>query len=249
MPLSGQGSPSDDGRSEAGWGGRIRTYDTRYQKPLPYHLATPQSSERFTRLFRRLQVRSENLKLVSEGRTGSRSAPAARTGDLCRSWHSPALHGTTCKPCLPQRRFKVRVCWGLRNPTGSSLRRVANLADQSHRIAGGLASLRRCRAMGKELLRRRKLIGLAHLRPSTEPDAPEADGALASGLVLASKPEHDGCGQCDGSEEDLLAAVISRRDTPPVLEPAEHDLDHCPAVRCAAISREGGVRRLYRRLS
>lgn len=25
-----------------GWGGRIRTYDTRYQKPLPYHLATPQ---------------------------------------------------------------------------------------------------------------------------------------------------------------------------------------------------------------
>ena len=26
----------------SGWGGRIRTYDTRYQKPLPYHLATPQ---------------------------------------------------------------------------------------------------------------------------------------------------------------------------------------------------------------
>ena len=24
-----------------GWGGRIRTYDTRYQKPMPYHLATP----------------------------------------------------------------------------------------------------------------------------------------------------------------------------------------------------------------
>jgi hypothetical protein len=24
------------------WGGRIRTSDTRYQKPLPYHLATPQ---------------------------------------------------------------------------------------------------------------------------------------------------------------------------------------------------------------
>ena len=28
---------------EVGWGGRIRTYDTRYQKPMPYHLATPQS--------------------------------------------------------------------------------------------------------------------------------------------------------------------------------------------------------------
>ena len=25
-----------------GWGGRIRTYDTRYQKPMPYRLATPQ---------------------------------------------------------------------------------------------------------------------------------------------------------------------------------------------------------------
>jgi hypothetical protein len=25
-----------------GWGGRIRTYGTRYQKALPYHLATPQ---------------------------------------------------------------------------------------------------------------------------------------------------------------------------------------------------------------
>ena len=28
----------------AGWGGRIRTYDARYQKPLPYHLATPQQA-------------------------------------------------------------------------------------------------------------------------------------------------------------------------------------------------------------
>ena len=30
---------------KVGWGGRIRTYDTRYQKPMPYHLATPQSPE------------------------------------------------------------------------------------------------------------------------------------------------------------------------------------------------------------
>src|SRR5436305_4713814 len=27
--------------AEAGWGGRIRTSEWRYQKPLPYHLATP----------------------------------------------------------------------------------------------------------------------------------------------------------------------------------------------------------------
>jgi hypothetical protein len=28
--------------SKNGWGGRIRTHGWRYQKPLPYHLATPQ---------------------------------------------------------------------------------------------------------------------------------------------------------------------------------------------------------------
>jgi hypothetical protein len=33
--------PSDYPRF-SGWGGRIRTYGTRYQKPLPYRLATPQ---------------------------------------------------------------------------------------------------------------------------------------------------------------------------------------------------------------
>lgn len=27
-----------------GWGGRTRTLEWRYQKPLPYHLATPQKS-------------------------------------------------------------------------------------------------------------------------------------------------------------------------------------------------------------
>ena len=38
------GARSDAGQKgeEPGWGGRIRTYGTRYQKPLPYHLATPQ---------------------------------------------------------------------------------------------------------------------------------------------------------------------------------------------------------------
>ena len=29
---------------ESGWGGWIRTNEWRYQKPLPYHLATPQVS-------------------------------------------------------------------------------------------------------------------------------------------------------------------------------------------------------------
>jgi hypothetical protein len=34
----------------AGWGGRIRTYGTRYQKALPYHLATPHQRGRDTQI-------------------------------------------------------------------------------------------------------------------------------------------------------------------------------------------------------
>ena len=30
------------GHATAGWGARIRTWEWRHQKPLPYHLATPQ---------------------------------------------------------------------------------------------------------------------------------------------------------------------------------------------------------------
>src|SRR3954453_19943585 len=29
---------------KTGWGGRIRTCECRYQKPVPYHLATPQQT-------------------------------------------------------------------------------------------------------------------------------------------------------------------------------------------------------------
>lgn len=32
-----------------GWGGRSRTYGTRYQKALPYHLATPQQHASYTK--------------------------------------------------------------------------------------------------------------------------------------------------------------------------------------------------------
>ena len=35
---------------DAGWGGRIRTYGTRYQKALPYHLATPHQRRRDTQI-------------------------------------------------------------------------------------------------------------------------------------------------------------------------------------------------------
>ena len=38
-----------------GWGGRIRTYGTRYQKPMPYHLATPQREGLITLTLIRVQ--------------------------------------------------------------------------------------------------------------------------------------------------------------------------------------------------
>jgi hypothetical protein len=46
--LRGSGPPADHGglREFAGWGGRIRTCAWRYQKPLPYRLATPQQERR-----------------------------------------------------------------------------------------------------------------------------------------------------------------------------------------------------------
>ena len=35
----------NDDQKNSGWGGRIRTLECRYQKPMPYHLATPQFIE------------------------------------------------------------------------------------------------------------------------------------------------------------------------------------------------------------
>ncbi len=47
MLLVGRYKPTEDRERptcflEIGWGGRIRTCAWRHQKPLPYHLATPQ---------------------------------------------------------------------------------------------------------------------------------------------------------------------------------------------------------------
>ena len=39
-----------------GWGGRIRTCECRYQKPVPYHLATPQQAIRIAREARLIPV-------------------------------------------------------------------------------------------------------------------------------------------------------------------------------------------------
>ena len=48
----------------------------------------------------------------------------------------------------------------------------------------------------------------------------------------------------DGGEEDRWASVVAGCDASPVFNPAEHPLDHCPAVHCVAIAREGRLHRL-----
>ena len=40
---------------KVGWGGRIRTYGTRYQKALPYRLATPQREALYSPYSQNLQ--------------------------------------------------------------------------------------------------------------------------------------------------------------------------------------------------
>src|SRR5215211_2126018 len=48
-------------------------------------------------------------------------------------------------------------------------------------------------------------------------------------------PEADGCNEGESGEEVLGQPVVSGRDAPPVLEPAEHAFDEiAPAVRLAA---------------
>ena len=39
-----------------GWGGRIRTYECRHQKPMPYHLATPQQVFAFGKAICRIKI-------------------------------------------------------------------------------------------------------------------------------------------------------------------------------------------------
>ena len=57
---------------ESGWGGRIRTCAWRYQKPLPYRLATPQQEERCIAL--PIQMRSVGLVPAASARAASYSA-------------------------------------------------------------------------------------------------------------------------------------------------------------------------------
>src|SRR5690606_31986716 len=50
-----------------GWGARIRTWECRYQKPMPYHLATPQ----LARFLHGLQKRCNNRSTMHEKVVGT----------------------------------------------------------------------------------------------------------------------------------------------------------------------------------
>src|SRR6056297_489091 len=73
--------PVDDAdeKERTGWGGRIRTYDTRYQKPMPYRLATPQRAALVTPGRRGDQdplLTKTHLITISAGLRGCRVSPA-----------------------------------------------------------------------------------------------------------------------------------------------------------------------------
>lgn len=75
--LGGDRSPS----GETGWGARIRTWEWRYQKPLPYHLATPQRAAP-SRTRRRLSQQPSRPLHRPRDRSGTaldNSAGAARS--------------------------------------------------------------------------------------------------------------------------------------------------------------------------
>lgn len=48
---------------------------------------------------------------------------------------------------------------------------------------------------------------------------------LGSGLVFGSLPEHDGCGENFGREEDLREPVVARGDPSRLLQAPDRDLN------------------------
>ena len=94
-----------------GWGGRIRTYGTRYQKPMPYHLATPQ-------LWRRI---------YPSCLAGARAKPAFFS-QLCHLARCCGAHG----PRPPQ-----TLCERPRRPPGSP--RKIRIARPISPFGNGLA--------------------------------------------------------------------------------------------------------------
>ena len=96
---------------EIGWGGRIRTCECRYQKPVPYHLATPQH---------RAACRGEGALIAAKPRVGSGSS----SGGLLYAAHDRAID-----PEFP----RAHLLRSRRSRTGQSPRRggTSALASRS----------------------------------------------------------------------------------------------------------------------
>lgn len=62
---------------------------------------------------------------------------------------------------------------------------------------------------------------------------------LEFGLVLVSLPEHDGCGDRDGREEDLCASVVPGGNFATLLWPSEQDIDPVRTIVAAPIDLDG----------
>lgn len=65
-----------------GWGARIRTSEWRYQKPLPYHLATPQQRERTLTQFAYRTQQGPLQSCACPGKSFWRTRGAGFTGDF-----------------------------------------------------------------------------------------------------------------------------------------------------------------------
>ena len=87
-----------------GWGGRDRTCESRDQNPLPYHLATPQSSA--TRTYRiTCPLCNARLRIFE-----NESPPVAISQEPNQPTEQPKLRNLP--PRLPARAFKTRYAIG-----------------------------------------------------------------------------------------------------------------------------------------
>lgn len=85
----------------AGWGGRIRTYGTRYQKALPYRLATPhQQGGGYDKLRGASSPRSHFFRTILTDRHPEEDRGCRRYAFRLQSWLLGRFHGSN------RRRFR-----------------------------------------------------------------------------------------------------------------------------------------------
>lgn len=127
-----------------GWGARIRTWEWRYQKPLPYHLATPQ-------LRRCLLKPAGGCKGHSQA-FGGRARPLSGAAGTGAGWRGRAA-GESCQAsgCRPPRETAAAANMARRpggRAAGAGAEAVENTTDS---VARAKASRGRgARQMGRE---------------------------------------------------------------------------------------------------